>query len=377
MLFLERKHLTATLRLGVVWSHFLVAGAEGLLVFYYAGLVFKPWLVVGALLAGGLVLMAFEFALEGLLLRRVEEWAIRLTPLASLLDFIFRPFSWLLMVMLGSPPYLKQAGGISDDELRNWVEAGQSEGSLEAGERKMIYSIFQFSDTLCREIMVPRMDVSALDVETPLNEAMQVFTRLGHSRLPVYEESIDNIIGILYAKDLLRVKFAPKSEAPPIRSLVRPAYFVPEAKKVDELLEEMQSRRVHMAIVVDEYGGVAGLVTLEDIVEEIVGEIHDEYDQGEELVVQASGEDEFLIQGRIDLDDLNEVLGTTLTKEVADTLAGYIYGAIGRVPTGGEEVTVDGWILRVEKVSGRRISTVRAIPHQRKDADDDKEKVNG
>jgi CBS domain containing-hemolysin-like protein len=146
-----------------------------------------------------------------------------------------------------------------------------------------------------------------------------------------------------------------------LRSLLRPAYFVPEAKKVDELLREMQSRSVHMALVVDEYGGIAGLVTMEDIVEEIVGEIRDEYDQSEEQLYEQVGENEYIFHGRIDLDDFNSVIGSSLTKEVADTLGGFIYSQIGRVPVGGEKVEVENLVLTIEQVSGRRIRRVRAL----------------
>jgi CBS domain containing-hemolysin-like protein len=210
--------------------------------------------------------------------------------------------------------------------------------------------------------MVPRIDVFALEVSASLPEAIETATASGHSRVPVYAETIDNIVGILYAKDLLRVKPDPtqNADSQPIRGLCRPAFFVPEAKKVDELLREMQARRFHMAIVVDEYGGMAGIVTLEDIVEEIVGEIQDEYDVAEEKLYQQNGPEEYSFQGRINLDDFNEVLGTHLAKDNADTLGGYIYGEIGKVPTGGEQLTVDDWTLTVEQVTGRRIRRVLA-----------------
>jgi len=239
------------------------------------------------------------------------------------------------------------------------VEVGESAGGLEKGERQMIYSIFHFGDTLCREIMVPRIDILALEADSGVTESIQALTLSGHSRVPVYDDTIDNVVGLLYAKDLLRTQL---DETPPesIRPFLRPAYFVPESKKVDELLREMQARSIHMAIVVDEYGGMAGLVTMEDIVEEIVGEIRDEYDQGEEYLYQRVSDDEFLLNGRIGLDDFNEILGTDLVTELADTLGGYIYGTIGRVPTGGEHMRVEDWDLMVEQVSGRRIRKVRA-----------------
>jgi len=175
----------------------------------------------------------------------------------------------------------------------------------------------------------------------------------------VYEEAIDNIIGLLYAKDLLRLQLD-GNQSTSLRSLLRPAYFIPEAKKVDELLREMQGRSTHMAVVVDEYGGMAGIVTMEDIVEEIVGEIRDEYDQSEELLFQTISQDEYLFTARIDLEDVNELLGTHLTKDVADTLHWPNHPLQKNVPVGGEEVRVENWLLTVEQVSGRRIRLVRA-----------------
>ena len=255
----------------------------------------------------------------------------------------------------------RDIGAVTDDEIKTWVEGNQPEGGLEVEERQMIYSILQFGDTLCREIMVPRIDIIALEVNTSIPQTIDAMMQSGHSRVPVFEETIDNIVGILYAKDLLKIGLRGEDSNLTIRELLRPAYFVPEAKKVDEMLREMQARGVHIAIVIDEYGGMAGLVTLEDIVEEIVGEIRDEYDQSEEMVYQQISPDEFLFHGRIDLDDFNDLVGTELPTDNADTLGGFIYGKVGRVPVGGEVVGVDGWILTVEQVSGRRIRLVRAL----------------
>lgn len=359
---LEIPRLRVSLRIAVVVIHFLLAAAGWQLFLDVSGLPVDLWLLAGVGLAFVLLMVAIEFAIEGLIIKNVERWAIRLTWLGQIMDWFFRPLAELVMRFLGSSSALqRQMGMVTEDELKNWVEADQPEGGLEQGERKMIYSIFQFSDTLCREVMVPRMDMFALDVNTSLPDAIQAVVRYGHSRIPVYEEVIDNLLGILYAKDLLRItQGTTKEKQNVIRSLVRPAYFVPESKKVDELLREMQSNRVHIAVVVDEYGGVAGLVTLEDIVEEIVGEIRDEYDQGEEYLYQVVSPDEILFQGKIGIDDFNDMLDTHLSKEVADTLAGYIYSEIGRVPTGNEELQLGDWNLLVEQVSGRRIRKVRA-----------------
>jgi CBS domain containing-hemolysin-like protein len=207
--------------------------------------------------------------------------------------------------------------------------------------------------------MVPRIDVLALEVTTPLKQATDELIKSGHSRVPVYENSIDNIIGLLYAKDLLKVTKA-QEHALDLRKLLRKAYFVPESKKVDELLAEMQVRGVHMVIVVDEYGGMAGLATLEDIVEEIVGEIRDEYDDAEDVAVRKVGDSEFIFKGQVALDDVNEVLDSQLTAEFSDSLGGFIYGELGRVPAAGDTLQVDDWQFTVEDVRGHRIGKIRA-----------------
>jgi putative hemolysin len=347
------------LRLVITVLHFLSGALVYLLLAaYFPGLILG-WGLVGAGLAG-IVLIALEVALESGVRRGPEKRLLSLLPLIKIVVGLLRPFSALMLAF--TDPNTRNEflpGGMTEDELRAWVEVGQPTGGLEKGERQMIASIFHFGDTLCREIMVPRIDILALEANTTVPEAVQALTLSGHSRVPVYEETIDSVIGLLYAKDLLHASL--KDEEPGnIRPFLRPAYYVPEAKKVDELLREMQIHSIHMAIVVDEYGGMAGLVTLEDIVEEIVGEIRDEYDQGEELLYQQISEDECILSGRIGLDDLNEVLGTHLTTDNADTLGGYIYGMIGRVPVGGEHIQLEDWDLVVEQVTGRRIRKVHA-----------------
>jgi len=249
--------------------------------------------------------------------------------------------------------------GVTEDEIKTLLDTGEKEGVLEQDERQMIFSIFQFGDTLAREIMVPRIDMFALEVNTPINKAAEAVLQSGYSRVPVYEEKIDNILGLLYTKDMLKV-WLEDNQYDSLRDLLRPANFIPESKKVDDLLAEMQDERIHIAIVADEYGGVAGLVTLEDIVEEIVGEIRDEYDQGEEALFQKINDAEYLFHGRIDLDDVNEMLGVSLPTEEADTLGGFIYNQLGRVPKAKENIQLNGLTLNIEQISGRRIQKVRA-----------------
>ncbi len=251
---------------------------------------------------------------------------------------------------------------VTEEEIKTLVDAGEESGMLEEDEKEMIYSIFEFGETLAREVMVSRVDVVALAADTPLIEAVDVIINHNHSRVPVYQGSIDNIIGVLYAKDLLKVLREKGREAAnqiKLPDLVRPATFTPESKKVDELLKEMQKRRVHMAIVIDEYGGTAGVVTIEDILEEIVGEIQDEYDQGEEPMIQTPAENEWLIDARTNLSDINDLLKTDLPLDESDTLGGFIYQSLGKVPLPGDEVEHQDLRLKVVNVAGRRIGKVR------------------
>lgn len=359
LILLNRPSLRVGLRVAINLTHFLLAVTVFLLLQVYFPLAAAGVLLLGVAIAA-LIWVAVEFIIEGLMSVDPEPRFIKLVPVVRSVDLLLRPLSVLYVPLLGHKENSDHTPGlVTDDELKNWVEAGESTGGLEKGERQMIYSIFHFGDTFCREIMVPRIDIMALEADITVDQAIQQLSSSGHSRVPVYDDQIDNIVGLLYAKDLLKTKLE-KGSAQTIRGFLRPAYFVPEAKKVDDLLREMQARSVHMAIVVDEYGGMAGLVTMEDIVEEIVGEIRDEYDQGEERHFQQISENEYMINGRISLDDFNDLLGTKLETDVADTLGGYIYSSVGRVPTGGEKVTVEDWELTVEQVSGRRIRQIRA-----------------
>ena len=354
---IEKMGLRTSLRLGLALAHFLVAGAAAVALLQILR-VESFWAVLGILTALMLLVTVFEYLRERGILDAPEKSAMALTGLAALLDFFFLPATKLMTALLGAHAE-KVSLAVTDEALRDWVKVGQPESTLEKGEREMIYSIFHFSETLTKEIMVPRIDVLALDINTTISDARKEFIAAGHSRVPVYEDTIDNVVGLLYAKDLLGVVDGSDTIASQ-RKLLRPVYFVPEAKKVDELLTELQSRGVHMAVVVDEYGGVAGVVTLEDIMEEIVGEIRDEYDQAEERLYEVVGEGEYLFLGRATIDEFNEITGLHLSNEHADTLGGLIYSALGRVPQPGEVVNDNGVEFTVEEVIARRILKVKA-----------------
>jgi putative hemolysin len=247
---------------------------------------------------------------------------------------------------------------VIEEEILTIVDAGEEDGFIEEDEREMIYSIFEFGDTLSREIMLPRIDVVAVEVNTPMLEALDVIMEASHSRVPVYSDTMDNIEGLLYAKDILSYLRNGRTDAA-LPDILRPAYFVPETKKVNELLADMQQRKMHMAIVVDEYGGTAGLVTIEDIIEEIVGEIQDEYDSEEDFV-EHSAPGEIVFNALVNLDDASKLLGVVLPTEGGETLGGLIYSELGCVPSVQDEVVIDGVKLTVLSVAGRRIMKVKA-----------------
>ena len=351
--------LAASFHLAQLLCRFLIAGCVMALLPFPGSYGLAVSEAFGALLLAGIFLFLIEEFIKAVVSQRLEAWALRLAPFARGLQTISAPL--LAAAMTFHPSGAQdEPVRVTEDELKSLVDAGHEGGVLEKDEREMIYSIFQLGDTLVREIMAPRIYLTALDSMLSVEEAIDSFLASGYSRLPVYEDNIDHIIGLVYAKDLLRA-WKQKGPQANLKDLLRPAYFIPEAKRVDELLEEMQTSRVHMAIVVDEYGGVGGLVTLEDIVEEIVGEIHDEYDQAEELPYQPVEAGGYLFLGRVDLKDFNDVMQADLASEEAETLGGFIYSQLGRVPVNGDTLQVDDIQLTVEQISGRRIRKVRAV----------------
>lgn len=249
---------------------------------------------------------------------------------------------------------------VTEEEIMTLVDAGQEEGVIENEEKEMIYSIFQLSDTAVREVMVPRLDMITLPLSTPLDDVVKTVLAAGHSRIPVYEDNIDHVRGLLYAKDLLK-RWGEGGNGDALANLLRPAYFVPEGKNAMTLLQEMQQRRVHLAVVVDEYGGTAGLVTLEDLIEEIIGEVQDEYDLNEQAAYQQVNENEYICNARLDLDDLNRLLDITLPTDENDTLGGFIFSQVGEVPEPGTVIETPEVRLVVLSVDRHRIGQVRVM----------------
>ncbi len=269
-------------------------------------------------------------------------------------NIVVRPFGGTASF---SPPML------TEEELKMLVQAGEEEGVLEEEEKEMIHSIFEFTDTIVRKVMVPRIDIKAVDVDDPVDDLLEVIMSAGHSRIPIYDETIDNIVGIVHAKDLLRGLHEHGQDIT-IKSLMRPPYVIPENKMVDELLAEFKRSKIQMAIVVDEYGGTAGLVTIEDLLEEIVGDIMDEYDV-EEPMVEVLDENTTIVDARTAVDEVNEQMGLDLPVEEFDTIGGFVFGLLGREAHQGETIEYESVDLVVEKTDGRRIQKVKIIKTDR------------
>ncbi len=391
----DASRLLATTQLGMMLTSFFAGAVVATISAPPLAAAWQPWLgaasypvafVVVVVVAAMVMLILGELVPETLAVRHSERLALWLARPLAVIAALAMPVVHLMVWISNAISRLFGAGTeggmpfVTEEEIKTLVDAGEEEGVIQEEEKEMIYSIFELGDTLAREVMVPRIDVVALDVNTPMMEALETIMGAGHSRIPVYEETIDNVLGVLYAKDLLPYLRDSRTDVP-LRKALREAYFIPETKKASDLLPDLQQRRVHMAIVVDEYGGMAGLVTIEDLVEEIVGEIQDEYDT-EEPFVEFVDEHEYVFDARVDLDDLNRLMSVSLPTEDSDTLGGFIYTELGKVPVVGDQVVFAGLSFRVESVTGRRINKVRVerslpVPEEESVKDNAGTRTNG
>lgn len=316
-----------------------------------------PWIATAGMTF--VILIFGEIAPKTYATQNAEKIAYWSSPLVLLLSTVFKPLVKMLVritnmviKIAGGDPH-KQQPVITEDEIIRFVTVGEEEGVIEEGEKEMIHSIFEFNDTVVREIMVPRIDIIAAEENTPLPEVVDLVVRNGHSRIPVFDETIDYIIGILYAKDLLafvKKGFGDKT----IHDLMRRAYYVPESKKVNQLLSELRNEKVHMAIVLDEYGGTAGIVTIEDLIEEIVGDIQDEYDF-EDVDYNFLSEKELIVDAGMPVDELNDLLNISLPEEDYDTVGGVVLSILGHVPVSGEVLQYDMVKMSIKEMAGHRI----------------------
>jgi putative hemolysin len=282
-------------------------------------------------------------------------------PIVSILSFLARPFVRIIGGRTApAGPFVTQ------EEMRMLVNVGEKEGIIQQEEEELIHSIFEFGDTVVRKVMVPRRYIVSVEDDATVAQASDVALNSGHTRIPIYRETIDTVAGVATVQDMMRA-LRQGGDNQPVTQVMRPVHYVPETKKVDELLRELQKGRMHLAIVLDEYGGTAGLVTIEDLLEEIVGEIQDEYDVEPQMVEQLS-DNEWHVDARVGLDDINDTLGTRWQAEDSDTLGGFVYEQLGRVPNPGDSVQVDDHytitVLSTEGTSLKQLSVMRLQPQE-------------
>lgn len=337
-------------------------------------------LALATVIAGaGLTLILGDLAPEALGSAHADSiFARSITPMRVLRVIISPLTAFVLLVsrlvsrVFGGDA-LAMVNRVTEEEIMSLVHAGHSGGVIEEDEKDMIASVLQLDESSARELMTPRIDIVALEAKATVSEALSAFVESGFSRIPVYEESIDSIKGLLYAKDILTVvKNGEDFASGEIGDLARGAYFVPETKPADALLKELQEKNVHLAIVVDEYGGTSGLVTIENLIEEIVGDIRDEHDFAEEEDYIEVGDGAYLIEASMDLDDINTLLACSIDTSDADTLGGYIYLTLGRVPRADETIETDILRMTVQSIDGHRIRKVAVRKVQRDAADSER-----
>lgn len=328
-----------------------------------------PLALVGVTVVLSLFTIVFgELVPKTLALAFPERFALALARPVDLIGRLLGPLVALLtgVTRAVTRPFgadVTRVAQITADELKLIIERGGQQGILEAEEEQMINAVIELGGRRLHEVMVPRTDIVALPASTTMDEAVDMIVEEGHSRVPVYDESIDEVVGVLYAKDLLPYLKTSAGPRPTIRSIMRAPLFAPESMSIDDLLHDFQRKKVHIAIVLDEYGGTAGLVSIEDLLEEIVGEIQDEYDVEEPMIVRLS-DDEIRIDGRVAVDELGDLFDMALELEDEDeydTVGGLVFHRIGRVPLPGDQVDLDGLRITVESTDGRRVGKVLAV----------------
>jgi len=335
--------------------------------------LFGPWgVLLGIVFEVVIIFVFFEAVPKNWAVQQPERAALLSAPIVTALTR-FPPIRWISSLLIGLANRIIGASGdgeegirpsyITDSELKAMADVAHDENVIESGERTFIHSVIDFGDTVAREVMTPRPDMVTVEADVTVREALEAALVAGYSRIPVEEDGIDDIIGIAYAKDLVRAERSGKA-GHRVRDAMRPAKFIPESKEVSDLLREMQEEKFHLAVVVDEYGGTAGVVTLEDLLEELVGDIVDEFDV-EEPRIERGEDGSVLVPAVYSVDDVDDLLGAELPRGTWDTVGGLMLDLVGRVPDNGDSVVVDGFRLTAVDVRGRRIGRVRIEPTHR------------
>ncbi len=370
------ERFLATIHVGTVFSLILASGLGGLLAIQYLVPALavssslwvreaRSWIALAsvAVVIGFLVVVFGELVPKSLALRVAEPLSLRLAPALRLLAALFRYPGKLLTLTSNAIlfPFRDRTtfieSRISEEEFKLMLDEGARSGVIDKTEQELIKSIFEFTDTTAKEVMIPRPDVVALNIDMRRESLLRVVLEEGYSRMPVYRDTIDNILGVIYTKDLLGL--LEHSNIIILQDIVRPAFFIPETKKISQLLRELQERKMHMAIVVDEFGGTEGVVTMEDIIEEIVGEIHDEYDE-DIRDVEPRSDGSFHVNARMTVSDFNKRFGSEVPEAAEyETISGFLHKRAGRIPDLNEEIRFQGMSFTIVKKSQRRIRVVR------------------
>jgi putative hemolysin len=370
------EQFLATIHVGIISALTVASGLGGIMAFQHLVPALQEsetawiressnWISLGIIATsiGSLVVVFGELVPKSLALRFAEAVALRVAPSLTVFAAIFKyPVKLLTLASnIFLAPFKDKTtfmeSRISEEEFKLILEEGTKSGVIDKTEHELIESIFEFTDTTAKEVMIPRTDVVALNVNTPREKMVKVVLEEGYSRMPVFKDTIDNIIGLVYTKDLLGL--LEYRDIIILQDIIRPAFFIPETKKISQLMRELQQKKQHMAVVIDEYGGTEGIVTMEDILEEIVGEIHDEYD--EELKdVESSADETFLVNARMSVKDFNERFLTSVPEaDEYDTLSGFLNKLAGRIPELNEELKTESLSFTIVKKSQRRIRQVK------------------
>ncbi|MCQ1530013.1 hemolysin family protein [Lutispora saccharofermentans] len=375
----EPSKLLATIQVGITFAGFFASALSAkTLAVYLAEALKKSNLAIISTYADSFsfilmtLLMAYITLVLGELVpkRMALQWSDKVAlavakPILFLSKIAFPivkllTFSTNFIVKMFGGSAENNSGQITEEEIRLMINVGEERGIIRETETEMINSIFEFDDTVVKEVMTPRTDIAAININASLEEILEVIVEEHFSRIPVYEDTIDNIVGLLYVKDLFGMMKYGKEFKVSLKDIIRPAYFVPEYKKIDELFKEMQKSKTHIAIVIDEYGGTAGLITIEDLLEEIVGNIFDEYD---DVVLEYEQLDDntYLINGMLSIDEVNDIMHTELPEDELefDTISGMVLSLSGKMPEVGDEVEFDGVQFRIEEVDDKRITKIR------------------
>jgi len=340
--------------------------ATGLLAFYLGNQ--GQAVAIATVGITALVLLFGESAPKSYAVENTESWALRIARPLKVAEYVLLPlvvvFDYLTRIVntvTGGRSAI-ETSYVTRDEIREMIRTGEREGVIEEDEREMLQRIFRFNNTIAKEVMTPRLDMEAISTEDSVAEAIEACIRSGHARLPVYEGSLDNIIGVVHIRDLVRDLNYAEAEDVDLDDLIQPTLHVPESKNVDELLAEMRDNRMHMVIVIDEFGTTEGLVTMEDLTEEIVGEI---LEGEEDEPIEFLDEDTALVRGEVNIEEVNEALGIDLPEgEEFETIAGFIFNRSGRLVEEGEVIAYDGTEIRVEEVENTRIMKARVTRYE-------------